>query len=579
MAKRENELFYKFKKTIFILIVLSLTIKAENINIQDKIYYCSTEMLRDAPLLKIDNACERKPIYKDRLNDSYEKIALLSKDTFEIFGRGYECFKEIIEVKTRENFFFATTREETRIKVELSREQCEQMVETKTCDNRKMTCEEEVCSYEGIPKGEYTYLGSSTESGIMCLTRPRTIKAFSKDDYLFQKRCTSKDLYCKMDRSIIIWPDSINSCPFSFVKYIDLKHVTNGVLYDRTNKLAFRLTDKTNHCQREMFVTTENLYLAPNTAVNDLENFVSNDIKNKTKDLDLTARHELMLSETDGAFYELSKQIESNQIQNCRILSLILNRIKQGPKQKFMTINLDGEERIVYVNRHSILLPSCHIIQNFTLLDTSPSDRCIADFPVRFEFENITMYGMYLTKNRFIKINAERSTCKPKIIHFPNSNTYVRNSVGVNQIFKRSNVVSLIDLYSTKDINFPHLEKLTEANENVEESISLAQLSLSLKRNYQTNKREFPRNETSDLVSIGNFLTNGLSNYLSKFEAVGDNAYFIATWTYYVILILIILTLIFLCVLFIVRCSRMIKNRKKKWRRVNRRNSQEMDDF
>ena len=63
----------------------------------------------------------------------YQDIAVLTRDPFEVLGKGYECNKQVIQVTTYTNIFYAKYQKSTIENLDVSEEVCRKMVETKQC--------------------------------------------------------------------------------------------------------------------------------------------------------------------------------------------------------------------------------------------------------------------------------------------------------------------------------------------------------------------------------------------------------------------------------------------------------------
>ena len=285
----------------------------ESNNIKDRLYWCSSIDPKVTPFLDINSECKNhNNLYLT--NNELGLTTVMSKDAFEVLVKGYECFKEILELRTYVNFLGVKYRRLTHYSVNMGNDECRDMVVTNKCGatkNETMKCEEEECFFERIPVDKYKWMQEITMEGIRCKLRPRIVKGVKKDSIVFGHDCKASDGYCKMDKSMIVWEHpKKDECPFTRIAVVDLKKTKNGVLYDKTKKLAFRTTKKVEHCGLTMLLTTENLYIAvnqnQNTVKNQLDVFgIINNLKEsgagELNELDLRVSHELLMSESDGA--------------------------------------------------------------------------------------------------------------------------------------------------------------------------------------------------------------------------------------------------------------------------------------
>lgn len=281
-AKKKKKININLMTVVIIMLLLPLAL-GENITMTDRIYLCHETQLRNQPILHKEN-CLEKGRYNDlNVDTEYKNTAILSKDSFEIYGRGYECHKEIIKTTTSVNFFGARSKNVERFSVRLTEDECWEMVNFNRCGPNPMTFEEEVCGFDGTPKETYGYLTTHKEEGYICKLRPRFIRTRHKENKLFGKSCTAIDHVCRMDESIIIWKDLTHICPFSLVKQVALVFKGEGILYAEKERLAFQITKDEEFCGRKMLKTTSGLYLVMDTAKNDMERLLIRDMKQNRK--------------------------------------------------------------------------------------------------------------------------------------------------------------------------------------------------------------------------------------------------------------------------------------------------------
>ena len=92
--------FSKNLLTILIFFLLLPLTVGGHINMTDRIYVCDTIQEANTPFLDT-NGCRQDKLYKDiPLETSFNNMAVLSKDSYEVYGQGFECHKQSVLVDT-----------------------------------------------------------------------------------------------------------------------------------------------------------------------------------------------------------------------------------------------------------------------------------------------------------------------------------------------------------------------------------------------------------------------------------------------------------------------------------------------
>lgn len=138
------------------------------------------------------------------------KIHVLNRLPYKIKGIGFECSKVSVTIKTYMNIIRGRSSEPPLIKkIRMNREECEFMVKTKKCEANTMTCDGPICVFNETPDPEYYYLSEFTKTGISCRFESKLIMAENENSNLFGLVCKANDLFCNLEKSIIIWNRSI----------------------------------------------------------------------------------------------------------------------------------------------------------------------------------------------------------------------------------------------------------------------------------------------------------------------------------------------------------------------------------
>ena len=508
---------------IFIFIKISaarIPDTTRSIEMQDRIYWCDSVNIEETPMLEISD-CEKKESKIDnlKLDAEYKDVAVLTRDPFEVLGTGYECNKQVIKVTTYTNVFYAKYQQSTIENLDVSKDVCRNMVETKQCGERTMSCEEGVCEYDGTPDYNFSYLTTHKEQGFRCQVRRRVIKAKNQDSQLFGKKCTAKEKFCKMDNSIIVWDSNIiNSCPFTRHVSLNLTHKEHGILYDSKNKLVFQVMSIEKHCNMSMFVTSQNLYLVAKTPSNNLKPLMDK-IQGKKKVVDLLTTHSILLSELDGSMLDVKLSLENNNHQICRNLALLLNHLRQKSNMYEIMVDHEGNERVFYNMYGVIFMPTCIAINNFTILEQK-SD-CSKDFLISFKIGNTTRYA-YLTTNRIIKAESTLTEKVEKTrMYFSHSKMFVEMECG--EKLRKIESPTSIDINSINDldaeINFPHLNTLIKPEDIYNELQATPEFWETSINQHKEVKLWFEQTEKNDIDSGVQFIKSKVNKIVG---ATGD---------------------------------------------------------
>ena len=131
--------------------------------------------------------------------------------------------------------------------------ECEAMVETKMCNNKKMKCDYDSCSFTGhfkISKAQWN--NNVRQENFDCKLKKIAILTDNINKPLFNTHsgdCIANSLQCKLYDSIIIWNKTIiNSCDMS-IMHIGYNYTfRNNLLYSQDEKLLFEMTEPEINC-------------------------------------------------------------------------------------------------------------------------------------------------------------------------------------------------------------------------------------------------------------------------------------------------------------------------------------------
>ncbi|RNA40890.1 hypothetical protein BpHYR1_051792, partial [Brachionus plicatilis] len=99
-------------------------------------------------------------------------IRILSKIDFVMNDFGYQCYMKKNIRHLNQSLFFQTKESFKQEAIELSRNQCLDMIEFNKCDGKSMNCNDNSCSYNEIPQDDYGFELYPTTDGLFLVFEP-----------------------------------------------------------------------------------------------------------------------------------------------------------------------------------------------------------------------------------------------------------------------------------------------------------------------------------------------------------------------------------------------------------------------
>ena len=296
-------------------------------DIMDDFYSCKVPKEGDT-FLAVENGCIDIGAGKQSTNyvtkgTVYTNMNILARKSHEVHGKGWECKKELVQLKTFQNFFGANFVEEKVSTYRLTKDECEKMIDTRKCDNHDMTCQDSICMLDSTPQPSYTWMFQEVLEGVRCSIRPKIKTAIRSTDDLFGKNCKADKGSCDMGNYLIIWKeDIISKCPFNYITTSELVGQDDNILYDNKQNRAFVVVHQiVTECKWEMFQTSVGLFL---TQANESTSLTQGNV-------DVAALHELMLSEADGTSARIKQAFMAVRRELCEELGTFFRLLKKQP--------------------------------------------------------------------------------------------------------------------------------------------------------------------------------------------------------------------------------------------------------
>ena len=446
-------------RNVFILILAiaaQVGVAEKMTTMHDSFMYCP-QMDRDM-IMHVSNKCDLLGKTKSQFvkpGEVLRNIIALAKLVDAVNGIGYECYQQDLTLTSWKTFFGMEHSDTRKHTIRLSRAECELMVKTKKCGDHEMICQETDCVYEPSLKPAFEWLSQSITNAKSCRLTKRKIVAKGGESVVFEQ-CKATELSCRLQsEAIVIWnKDIIHQCPFQRVAFLDsLQGFENEILYDENTRHVFKVTNVSNVCNMSLLETEQGLYLSTSRVAA----FYTN------SQLELTAVHELMLSEADGETFLSHREFAAIHKQMCRENYDRLHALSRQENVYMQFVDHQGNRRIVYASKGAIFLPRCVLVRyvNFTSsgFERKGAGLCGVNPLVEFLVDSTKGSG-YLRQDGLISNTNQFLPCTEPaaqaVRYFSQHKKYYRISpMRVEEIINE--VITAEELHANmREINFPH---------------------------------------------------------------------------------------------------------------------------
>ena len=158
--------------------------------------------------------------------------------------------------------------------------------------------------------------------------------------------CMSKDYYCKLKNSIIIWEDEIvHECPFSYVKSLKLEPIGKALINKVENKY-FEVVENETICNGiQAWRTAEGFYLTESEKA-----LVLNRAETEVKIIDSLILSEIILSDFNSINLLQMMTVITRQTNEkiCQIYITFMNMYKKLDDEFFTFTDFNGNEAVLY---------------------------------------------------------------------------------------------------------------------------------------------------------------------------------------------------------------------------------------
>lgn len=171
------------KSILLLMMIFSIccnTVKATRIT--DNFKYC--EVYDNRVILDITDTCKQSTLIQD---DKKISLHILNQRTNMISGIGHQCKKQKIKITTYKSFLRYETNTREITNVDLTKEDCFDMLITKRCEHQIMQCENDNCFYNKDPEIAYQWMVPLEFTSYICEISTRPIDGEKEDSILFPK--------------------------------------------------------------------------------------------------------------------------------------------------------------------------------------------------------------------------------------------------------------------------------------------------------------------------------------------------------------------------------------------------------
>ena len=522
-------------RNMLILIIFMMCICSSignNNIIKSKFKLCD---INNKQILDIHNSCKNENIISKQLNANYF-ILSKSNNEFDTISKICTIIKQSVSTYNSLLFNKLTTKHQQVII--LSKEQCETIINTNTCDGKQMSCLGNKCESIYKPNIEYSWLQTNEYNWIECSVQIKRINAINAQSKIILNQekisnCKANDFVCQTTTSTLVWSkNAVNVCPFKVIRQINLDLFKNILVSDVENKI-FQITKEIKICNNiSAYETAEGLYLTIDRKALNLESA-------KT---DLKIIDGLLLSEMDfNKIKELQFAINIFSTINQKICQLYKSNLNQYLKHDDEFINFydyNGNEAILYADNGKLFVPQCKIIEQIELLNTT---ECYKDIPIKALTNNITI-NAFITQEGIIKLVSKKTSCK---------NNKIMLNINNKTIIKQENKVSIINdqildslTINIQNNNITHINFMSHHDELLINPVVDLKESFTIIQEKDESHGEFFILE--DHTSQTSTAVKTINNVIDSMTISIDNI--IHKIILYITMILVLLIIMFICV-------------------------------
>ena len=238
-----------------------------SLSIKDDFTFCDPN---SRTLIDISSSCTKSNSKHNSIeinNFGKNKIHIFDQAKHLINGIAHECSIIKTSLTTYKNLFgYETIDNCDGMYIIITLHACEQLIKTKMCYDKEMTCLDGICQTDNKIIKDYAWLEHKKFEIINCKVVERYLVADKVDDTLFNSlKCKIFDGSCNMPNSLIIWDVQkiLHRCPLYYLTSTNITLENNFIISDEDN-FIFNVVSKGNFtsCGNiNFYKTSQNLFL------------------------------------------------------------------------------------------------------------------------------------------------------------------------------------------------------------------------------------------------------------------------------------------------------------------------------
>jgi hypothetical protein len=434
---------------LFVMLFFNKTILSSVLN--GTYFFCN-----ESNNLKLVNYIDNCP---NKTSNDLESIIndtiVFTEIRYQINGVGYQCQYEYGVYQKVSDFYSVPYDVKYR---NLTRNQCEFMIRSKSCHGNEMKCIGNTCNYKKIRIID----NSNKYFGYQCSVKEITILHTTLNEPLFASGCNAQAYSCNLHDSIIIWNRSIvNTYPYAWTNIYEMNQyqISNEtIFYDEKKHLLFKLTGRTvNVSDLILHETTNGLFVViddPDENNAEILTKVARFFNRHDYLADINYMTKLMKAETDAYIFKNDLRLMSLNLNLKH--ELCMNRVKQHiseiPLEDGFLIRQTKEYgyTIIYSNNGEFFIPECQIVK--TIEVPNQIEECYNDLQIRVLFSNNTKVNAFLTKhNNIIRKQSTYINCSLNRHYQTNGRHIIRRNkfitiINVEQLDYQIHVILILIL-------------------------------------------------------------------------------------------------------------------------------------
>ena len=409
-----------------------------DINVHDDFQFCHLST-HQKPINTKQMCSNEKTVYKNflldigaQLNKTFIDLNVLSRSDNNINGKAFECQMFLHNRTYHTSWTLRKSHKDAEIKiVNLNEQECRNMVYNHKCGNDDMPCDKDGCKFMNEPpfdENNWSYFTTidPMTSFKTCRIIYRDIISHSNDDQIFSHNCFIKNLYCKLDYSIIIWDLSIISvCPFFNIKKIRVK-LDELSLIDENDNVLYEYLEPESICNIPSIKTKSGLNLITIESLSKITNMLLDN--HKTNDFQTFNR--FSMAEHDFDKFIISKKDKELSEYECKTYLEFMDTQKNFNKKFFRKSDLNSIEKIFFVKNKQIYIPICIEVKNIIIESNLAilDNKCDVYPKIKFFLGSSTFFHTaYYHSSGILSLYGEISDCPIEPIYFflPNNERYI----------------------------------------------------------------------------------------------------------------------------------------------------------